>query len=313
MGRQTKIEYCDSTVNPVIGCTGCRLYHPDPAKNHCYAASLCKRWGSKPGWPDDFTEPIYVPERLNKALAWPDLTGQERPDKPWLNGYPRLIFVNDLGDGFCPDVDPEAWLKPYIERMAESPHIWLMLTKWPNGMFEFFDRLRVWPRNFWFGISALSGEDIQKVVRLADWKAILSERGADIKIWISYEPALGPLGLSDLDRTDRFFLSLVDLWVAGGESGFNARPAHPDWFRELRDTTRSWGSRFFLKQWGAWKPTFRQSPIGIPVETAAFELNAQKLVFGDGQHVDRVGKKRAGRHLDGREWNEMPEIAPCQE
>lgn len=68
-------------------------------------------------------------------------------------------------------------------------------------------------------------------------------------------------------------------WViAGGESGHRARPSHIDWFRSLRDQCEGAGVPFLLKQWGEHGPS-----------------------------MVRVGKKAAGRMLDGRTWDEFPE------
>ena len=162
MGKDTKIEYADSTVNPVMGCTGCELYHPDPSKNHCYAATLINRYAGLKGWPKSFNEPEYFPRRIEKAIQWPDLTNTQRKTKSWLNDYPRIIFVNDLSDGFCPDVDPMIWLYPAMKKMAESPHIWLLLTKWPKRMRRFFEQYAA-PDNFWLGVSVPNQKTVWRI------------------------------------------------------------------------------------------------------------------------------------------------------
>lgn len=111
-------------------------------------------------------------------------------------------------------------------------------------------------------------------------------------------------------------------WViCGGESGAKARPMHPDWARSLRDQCQAAGVKFFFKQWGAWAPG--EAIEGQPVrteQTASWNEYGKFWNFGsltpkasEEMHdefeldVYRVGKKRAGRSLDGREWNEMPE------
>ncbi len=82
-------------------------------------------------------------------------------------------------------------------------------------------------------------------------------------------------------------------WVAvGGESGPGARPMHPDWARSLRDQCAAAGVPFFFKQWGEWV-----------VRAAAGVYDACP---SDQRHFARVGKKRAGRLLDGVEHNGMP-------
>jgi len=146
VGKKTKIEYADSSLNLMMGCQGCELYDPEPGENHCYAASMIRRYAGRKGWPESFTEPAYFPERLEQVLKWSDLTGTERPDKPWLNGMPRVVFVNDLGDGFAPNVDPQRWLtKEALIRMGDSPHIWLLLTKCRCGCRSFLGLHRFRP------------------------------------------------------------------------------------------------------------------------------------------------------------------------
>lgn len=89
--------------------------------------------------------------------------------------------------------------------------------------------------------------------------------------------------------------SIIDWVICGGESGRQARPMHPDWARSLRDQCQAAGVPFFFKQHGEWLGALQD---GAP---------------GDGQEINasdvpiRVGKKAAGRLLDGREWNEFPE------
>ncbi|EEE38310.1 phage Gp37Gp68 [Rhodobacteraceae bacterium KLH11] len=115
----------------------------------------------------------------------------------------------------------------------------------------------------------------------------------------------------------------IDQVIVGGESGPNARPMHPDWARSLRDQCKAAGTAFFFKQWGEWVPWEpRTEPLWSSQNLrtddrhvlfpADFDLSSDwddglgLLEYG---HVafQRVGKKAAGRVLDGCEWNEMPE------
>lgn len=89
--------------------------------------------------------------------------------------------------------------------------------------------------------------------------------------------------------------SAIDWIIVGGESGPNARPMHPDWARSLRDQCQAAGVPFLFKQWGEWA-----SAKGLPGYTPIGH------VFTDGYQMVRVGKKAAGRLLDGREWNGFP-------
>lgn len=91
-------------------------------------------------------------------------------------------------------------------------------------------------------------------------------------------------------------------WViCGGESGPKARPMHPDWARSLRDQCKAAGVPFLFKQWGEWLPQYQAMQGGRTVN------KLQVHDFGGGIHSHRVGKKAAGRRLDGVEHNEFPQ------
>jgi len=306
MSIKTKIEWCDSSVNPIMGCTGCTL-----REKHCYAAVLCTRYAGCKGWPKSFDEPEFFPGRLEKAIRWSDLSGTERPDKPWLNGRPRIIFVNDLSDGFCPDVDAWGWLLPRIDAMAESPHTWLLLTKWPDRMREFFASLGGAPGNFWLGTSVLSQDDEWRIDEL------LRIQGAAVR-FVSVEPMLGaiqfrPMWIVDAEERREWgdmVHPCLDWVICGGESGPGARPMHPDWARSLRDQCQEAGVPYFFKNWGAWFPRSQwEDNPGLVLPDDCDCIDGPSLKIIDGDTIHRVGKKAAGRLLDGREWSEMPEEA----
>lgn len=107
--------------------------------------------------------------------------------------------------------------------------------------------------------------------------------------------------------------------VVGGESGPNARPMHPDWARSLRDQCAAAGVPFLFKQWGEFEthydrenddPDWRQCSTVERLDPKGRWLN---LAGGHGFHGERVvrvspiGKRRAGRLLDGVEHNGYPE------
>lgn len=163
-------------------------------KKACYAAALVKRYAGLPGWPKSFGEPIYKPHVMEQALRWKDLTGTKRPDKPWLDGMPRVIFLNDMSDGFtpsAPQLPPTAiggidwmsrhWMTDWLSKMGKSPHIWLLLTKQGKRMRMFFDEFEC-PSNVWTGVSVIDNAMAQR--NLPE----LMATGAKTK-WISYEPA----------------------------------------------------------------------------------------------------------------------------
>lgn len=196
---------------------------------------------------------------------------------------------------------------------------------------------RPWPLpNVWLGVSA---EDQKRAdERIPD----LLATPAAIR-FVSAEPLLGPVNLrrvciapdhhTMLDALDGYAIAdsiagsgqectMLDWVIAGGESGADARPMHPDWARDLRDQCRAAGTPFFFKQWGEYLPDrpmdnfarrgclMRSDGEMATVEKHAAAINGGTFDFADWQHFSAVGKKAAGRLLDGREWNEMPEAKP---
>jgi protein gp37 len=126
----------------------------------------------------------------------------------------------------------------------------------------------------------------------------------------------------------------IDWLIMGGESGPNARPMHPDWARAARDACAAAGVPYYFKQWGEWvdwwhapfvgdfdaEPgdlvaqgneicrTRRHRPGSGPDSSGWLLAKALPCVQVDGKEMFRVGKKIAGRLLDGREWSELPKI-----
>jgi protein gp37 len=79
----------------------------------------------------------------------------------------------------------------------------------------------------------------------------------------------------------------LDWVIAGGMTGPDAAPLHPDWVRSLRDQCQVAGVPFFFKQWG----------------DVVYVGNAN----ASGYHLKRIGNKAAGRGLDGQLWDQVPE------
>jgi protein gp37 len=155
MSDKTPIEWCDSTVNPTMGCDGCELWNEKVKV--CYAGVLHEMRGGNPGYAATFKEVTTFPGRMAKTRKWSDLTGKERPDKPWLNGMPRLIFVSDMSDALSNAVSFEYLEREVICEVTGAPHQYLWLTKRPQRMAEFAEFLArrswKWPDNLWAGTS----------------------------------------------------------------------------------------------------------------------------------------------------------------
>lgn len=95
-------------------------------------------------------------------------------------------------------------------------------------------------------------------------------------------------------------------WVTGGESGPGARPSHPDWFRKIRDDCERNGIAYFHKQHGAWVEGDCDGDATTIWPDGTIGSGSAITNGGLGACMHQVGKKAAGRLLDGREWSEMP-------
>ena len=248
MSKDTRIPWCDSTVNPAVGCDGCELHGRGAGESHCYAASLVRRYAGLPGWPTSFDTPELFAGRIEQACRWSDLTGMGRPGKPWLSGYPRTIFLGDLADVFTESL-PIEWLAPYLSTMAQVPHIWILCTKRPGRARQFFERYPC-PPNLWLLTTVTGSATAHRIAELLRVPGV-AVRG------ISLEPMLRPIDLDACGATGMkhpdegtFCERAVDWLILGGESGPGARPMCPEWAQAVRDQCTREGIPFFFKAWG---------------------------------------------------------------
>lgn len=261
-------------------------------------------------------------------------TCEHCPPVRHLQRYRPRVFCASLADWLDDEV-PVVWLARLLVLIMRTPELdWLLLTKRPQNFrgrmnaalkcvlkatggepcneADFIDgwvnKGDAIPKNIWIGTSV---ED----QRRADERIpLLLNIPAKVR-FLSCEPLLGPVNLdfNAIDiacEHDGLGTSAVNgpiHWViCGGESGPNARPMNPDWARSLRDQCQAAGVPFFFKQWGEF---VRDAEIHAKAPAA----DSVTVPFGDGdptnyRRVYRVGKKLAGRLLDGREWNELPSM-----
>lgn len=287
----TNIEWTNETWNPIVGCTkvseGCR---------NCYAEIMANRLAgmererfknfSNEGdksfdW--KYTNVIedgkwngkthFVESALYKPLKWKK---------------PRMIFVCSMSDLFHETVSFEDIIRVF-EIIEKTPqHTYQILTKRPEIASEFFKKTnRFWHlQNVWFGITA----ENQKLL-LERWKYALIN--AFPVRFISHEPSLAQLNILELEIKP-------DWIICGGESGHKARPMHPDWARNLATSAKNAQVPFFFKQWGEWLL------VGQIRHTPLTKIN--KLTEFKNGLFCKLGKKKAGRLLDGKEHNEMPNL-----
>ncbi|MGO1079908.1 DUF5131 family protein [Inquilinus sp. CA228] len=149
---------------------------------------------------------------------------------------------------------------------------------------------------------------------------------------VSAEPLLGPIDLACVPRPASWpapaddiadgidplrFNPRLDGVIVGGESGHAARPMHPDWARSLRDQCQAAGVPFFFKQWGEWKngSDFAADAKAVTNDGRVLDPTHDAMYAADREErvlcptlMRKVGKRRAGRLLDGRTWDEMPAV-----
>ena len=356
MAESTNIEWADATFNPWIGCS---KVHAGCANCYAEADFDKRRGRASWGPRGTRSVTSYVnwedPIRLNRkaeregvrlrlfcaslADVFEDWQG------PMLHRGERLYYRGDINDGV---IEPASVFEtPHPETLAdwhslgmddlrrrlfvlidETPHLdWLLLTKRPENI------RWMWPdeqrrENVWLVTSvsdqATADKQIPELLKCRDLSPVLG---------VSCEPLLGEIDLRwdwlSTDSPDSPCPACSDIacdcgaldWViAGGESGPNARPMHPDWARSLRDQCEGAGVPFFFKQWGEWLP-YESGPApliegqnGESVDRHTLpDLTEHTIVnkwwwpdsLGDGIYR-RVGKKAAGNLLDGVRHLEMP-------
>lgn len=308
----TKIEWTDETWNPIrarneeTGGAGHFCVHVSPGCEHCYAEGFQKR----------FNNPVrYAAQDADKVEIFIHQNALEQPGR-WRR--PRRIFVCSMTDLFYEGHTDEMIIAVFAMMETAHWHQYQVLTKRPA-------RMKQWLRDCWYTGRVLPnvwlGVSVEDQTRADERIPILLDTPAAVR-FLSAEPLLGPINLAPLHCTDYKYgeenASIYALqtdgsyqvpashytenhprldWViAGGESGLKARPMNPDWVRSIRDQCVAAGVPFFFKQWGAW------APLG------AWDVDKGRFVEGAAKAaVERVGKKAAGRTLDGRTWGEMPE------
>ena len=268
MGKDTDIQWADSTVNPTTGCDGCELWRPSVG-GPCYAGNYHEGRMAKalPAlYAPNFDEVRLAPGRMAKAAAWSDLTCTDRPGKPWLNGMPRVIFVGDMGDIFSGDV-PFEYLRDEVFAAAISPkgrrHIWMLLTKQPRRLVAFSrwmaERGYPWPANIWTGTSVTGKASVGRIRDLLPMPGVR---------FVSAEPLVEDIGFPDElfayqdTGSTRHYKRLgpiegcepIDLVIVGGESDqakHKARPFDVQWARTFVEVAEHTPLKVFVKQLGS--------------------------------------------------------------
>ena len=230
----------------------------------CYAAKLHLNKAQSivnpsrqvnPGYAPSFEEVTLFPGRVSEMAKARDLYGVDFPEKPWMNGLPRLIFVSDMGDAFSRKED-EFFLKedvlPAIESVEGQRHLWLWLTKRPKAMGRFAKEIGGFPNNV-CAMTTLTCADSVNLRRVDHLRRVDATcRG------LSIEP------LRERIPTSKLNLKGIDWVIVGGESGAlrYVNPFHLEWAVEIHDQCREHGVAFFMKQLGR-APHWQGQPINL--------------------------------------------------
>lgn len=325
MAENSKIEWTTHTFNPWEGCQ-----KVGPGCDNCYAEARDVRFTGGTHWGPG------APRRLTSKANWakPMKWNRESRDNV-LRGYPRpRVFCASLADVFDNAVDPQ-WRADLFDLIRVTPNLdWLLLTKRPGNIAKMLPAGwgDGWP-NIWLGCTVVNQEEADR-----DIPKLLAVPAA--VRFLSIEPLLGPVDLtrwSGIEGDGGTMGFGLDWVIVGGESGPHARPMHPDWARSLRDQCVAAGVPFLFKQWGEWGPgsynmatgqaVFRAFPnFQTWVNKASTWVNGGTCMDAKGRIckigadmmrardedafpvtiTHRIGKKLAGRKLDGVEWSQFP-------
>ncbi|HOF55412.1 MAG TPA: phage Gp37/Gp68 family protein [Prolixibacteraceae bacterium] len=232
----TKIEWTESTWNPITGCTkissGCKF---------CYAEIMARRLRAmgQEKYKNGFRLTLH-PETLREPYLWKK---------------PKMIFVNSMSDLFHKDV-PVDYIQNIFNVIKDNPHhVFQVLTKRAD-ILRYYDSegFLEWPHNLWMGVTVENADVIYRIDHLRN-------TGARVK-FLSCEPLL--TAIPDMN------LQNIDWVIVGGESGRTPRPIKPEWVEQIKLQCQNHNTAFYFKQWGG------------------------------------TNKKKNGRLLNGKEYNEMP-------
>lgn len=295
MAETTDIEWADRTWSPWIGCT-----KVSPACDGCYAEHLMDTRMGRVEWGPHGERSRTSAGYWRKPLAW---NREAKAADKTITVFPSLC------DPFDNQADP-AVRREWFDLIRATPNLtWLLLTKRPQNAVEMSEAAGGLPGNVALGATC---ED-QKRTNTNVPPLLVAKRTLGAKIaFLSCEPLLGPIDLTSVStmwfRSAEVLNGLtgelsgmfgdpcgtrlpgLDWIITGGETDqgqHRARPTNPQWFRDIRDQCAAAGVPYLHKQNGEW------------VSVSEVEGPGAIHAFDDGRNVRRVGKRKAGRTLDG--------------
>ncbi|WP_029310758.1 DUF5131 family protein [Acidiphilium angustum] len=322
MAEDTRISWAHSTHNFWLGCTKI-----SPACENCYACDWAKRTGQSELWAGKLRR--TTPQNWHKPIRWNAKAAE--------TGETHRVFSSSLSD-FFDNQAPDEWRQDAWSLIRATPYLtWMILTKRPQNI------AKMLPPNWWAGYpNVWLGTTVENQAEAERRIPALTAVPARLR-FLSCEPLLGPLDLlypeslfgadgpsrccSGLDcgcmgrPIDPWLIYGIDWVIAGGESGPNARPMHPQWVRSLRRQCAEARVTFHFKQWGAWQSMVDRDKDD-PDWRANYGLTNHKpekyrilnLAGGCGFHGEqvhmmrRVPKEHAAPVLDGSTWQDFPNV-----
>ncbi len=348
MAENSKIEWTRHTFNPVRGCTkvseGCANCYAETMSGR--NPNLLGIWGSFGtrivASADMWRQPLKWNKAAEKAgerhrvfcasLAglfeeWPGMIHfyqvDEDTDKPaigcaWYVPGRGVVPAGQTSAHYNRK-ERQATLQDVRDQVfaliEQTPHLdWLLLTKRPQNVLRMVpEKWKAgFPANVWIGAT------VENQARADERIPQLLNIPATVR-FLSCEPLLGPvdLGWPIAGAPAHFWKGgkptendRIHWVICGGESGPGARPMHPDWARSLRDQCSAAGVPFFFKQWGEWlyPPDIGLSFDDFPKAERGQVWTSTGPTSRKGYDLVRVGKKKAGRELDGRTHDEFPKL-----
>jgi protein gp37 len=305
MSETTEIAWTDHTWSPWEGCQ-----KVGPGCDNCYAEARNQRFARGANWGPG--APRRRTADWTKPILWDRKAAKE--------GRRARIFPS-LCDPFDNAVDP-TWRADLFSLIYVTPHLdWLLLTKRIGNVEAMVGEVGGWPANAQLGITVVNQPEADRDVH----RAIAATRSLGIDtLFLSVEPMLGPVDLTGeylahrcggtypfkgLEREHRTrLIDLVNWVIVGGESGPKARPMNLRWARDLRDQCAAAGVPYLFKQHGEWLGV-GNDPNEVQRLACIYGPTVHCYSWPNGDTAIRIGKKTAGRLLDGREHNEFPRPA----
>jgi protein gp37 len=265
MSSQTKIEWTDTTWNPVRGCTKI-----SPGCKHCYAEAFAERFRGVKGHPYEKGFDVRtVEDKLLEPFSW---------------ASSRMVFVNSMSDLFHAAVADEFIVRVAKVMMEANWHTYQVLTKRSTRLQKLLTgalRFAASAQHIWWGVSVEDNEYGKPRIEH------LRRSPAAVK-FLSIEPLLEDLGQLDLSH--------ISWVIVGGESGPGARPMMESWVLNVLDCCNRDRVPLFFKQWGGVRkhktgrvllgrtfdgfPNTRRGEMPDRTTRASLARDLQPLVFG---------------------------------